>query len=59
MSPKSHLRREIEPLRKALGPDEIDAMSSKIIANVKKLDAFRSAKMVGLYRAIAGEVRKA
>jgi 5-formyltetrahydrofolate cyclo-ligase len=56
MSPKSNLRREIEPLRKALGPDEIDAMSSKIIANVKKLDAFRSAKMVGLYRAIAGEV---
>jgi 5-formyltetrahydrofolate cyclo-ligase len=56
MSTKPQLRREIEARRKALEPQELEAMSSQITANIGKLAAFHSAKTVALYKAIPGEV---
>lgn len=56
MRSKSQLRKEIEPLRKALKPEDISALSALVVKNFETLESFRTAKTVALYRAIAGEV---
>ena len=56
MPSKHQLRNEIEPLRKALKPAEISALSAAVVKNIETLESFHAAKTVALYRAIAGEV---
>lgn len=59
MISKVQLRREIEPRRRALSPTEVAEMSTGVVDLFKELQVFKTAKIVALYRAIAGEVNLA
>ena len=56
MKTKEQLRREVGDRRTALDPGWVRKASSRIVARLQGLDAYKSAKCIALYKAIAGEV---
>ena len=56
MTTKAQLRREIAEHRRSLDSRWITNVSMRVAAQLQGLDAFKTAKHIALYKAIAGEV---
>lgn len=56
MTTKAHLRKKIGEKRRSLDPRWLADASSRIVAQLLKLDAFIAAESIALYKAIEGEV---
>ena len=54
---KARLRKQLLDSRDALSPDFINISSSKIRDRLRRLDLYKSAKIIGAYYAIGSEVR--
>lgn len=56
MISKAQLRNEIAHKRAMLDVQWLETASARVVENIQTLDAFKTAKTIALYKAIAGEV---
>ena len=57
MKSMEELRREMSCARKALSPETVEELSRRIVKRVERLQEYKQARNVMIYRAVHGEVR--